>query len=59
MNLEIKVGGRSIFLVMGKSGSYFELTRLAAARIGSGVQGGYYLATETVCCSFSGGVRKV
>jgi len=61
-NLEIKVGGRSIFLVMGKSGLYFELTGLAAARIevrAFRVVIILALAIDTVCCSFSGGVRKV
>ena len=47
---------------MGKSGSYFELTGLAAARIevrAFRVVIIPALAIETVCCSFLGGVRKV
>jgi len=54
-NLEIKVGGRLMFLVMGRSGSYFGLTGLAAARME--VQAFRVviipaLVIETVCCSF-------
>ena len=54
-NLEINVGGRSMFLVIGKSGSYFELTGLAAARMDVRAFKVVIipaLAIETVCCSW-------
>lgn len=50
----MSVGGRSIFLVIGISMSYFEPTGLAAARIDVRALSVVMipaLAIETVCCS--------
>ena len=51
---QIRVGGRSMFLVMGRLGSYSDPTGLAAARMevrALRVVMMPALAMETVCCS--------
>jgi hypothetical protein len=52
---EIKVGGKSMLRVTGRSGSYLEPTGLAAARIevrALSVVMIPALAMDTVCCSW-------
>jgi hypothetical protein len=57
----MRVGGKSIFRVMGSSTSYFDPTGLAAARIDALALRVVIipaLAIDTVCCSYEIKTRK-
>ena len=58
----MRVGGRSIFRVMGSSTSYFDPTGLAAARmdvLALRVVIIPALAIDTVCCSYEMKKKKI